>query len=253
MKKIILRLLFIAVFAACSGNSEEEDTYNIEEPKKSILKKLVLREGDKEIDASMLGFSFYYTGTSLDSMVDEVSRHTYHMKYEGDVISEIHLDKGYDPVNVYKYQYDDKNRLVSSEYYVYGLIEKTKVVYNSNYNGLMAVYDGNDNLSQEIEYEFDSKGNIISKFIKGSDYNLKFFYEDKLSPFQNIQGFAEVFKFRNEYYSNSVKSMTSYNGSTQYNFTNTFNDDGSLDKSIQVIDESGIAHTSFKYYYYDQN
>lgn len=151
MKKVLfmLPILVALFFVGCSSDSDVEPGGN---NGNRILSEIVINEHEKKFgEISEYGELYEQYIYNIDGTLQEKTTNYYNALLDG------RIDRNY------KYEYDDKKRVVEMNEYKFTLLDKKrKYEYNSiDSVSRMLVYDDDGDLDEEWTYEYDSQKRLI--------------------------------------------------------------------------------------------
>lgn len=151
MKKVLfmLPILVALFFVGCSSDSDVEPGGN---NGNRILSEIVINEHEKKFgEISEYGELYEQYIYNIDGTLQEKTTNYYNALLDG------RIDRNY------KYEYDDKKRVVERNEYKFTLLDKKrKYEYNSiDSVSRMLVYDDDGDLDEEWTYEYDSQKRLI--------------------------------------------------------------------------------------------
>lgn len=150
MKKVLFLLPLLAVLFVFSGCSDDGEPGENNEGK--VLSEIVVNEHEKKFgEISEYGELYEQYIYNPNGTLQEKTTN-YYLAVWGDRVEQN-----------YRYEYDDKNRVVEMNEYELTLFkEKRKYEYNSiDSVSRMLVYDDDGDLNEEWTYEYDSQRRLI--------------------------------------------------------------------------------------------
>ena len=150
MKKVLFLLPLLAVLFVFSGCSDDGEP--VENNADKVLSEIVVNEHEKKFgEISEYGELYEQYIYNPNGTLQEKTTN-YYLAVWGDRVEQN-----------YRYEYDDKNRVVEMNEYELTLFkEKRKYEYNSiDSVSRMLVYDDDGDLNEEWTYEYDSQRRLI--------------------------------------------------------------------------------------------
>lgn len=170
MKKVLFLLPLLAALFVFSGCSDDDEP--VENNADKVLSEIVVNEHEKKFgEISEYGELYEQYIYNPNGTLQEKTTN-YYLAVWGDRVE-----------RNYRYEYDDKNRVVEMNEYELTLFkEKRKYEYNSiDSVSRMLVYDDDGDLNEEWTYEYDSQRRLIKTVEKDVWLNNDFGYISEYS------------------------------------------------------------------------
>lgn len=225
MKKVLFLLPLLAALFVFSGCSDDDEP--VENNADKVLSEIVVNEHEKKFgEISEYGELYEQYIYNPNGTLQEKTTN-YYLAVWGDRVE-----------RNYRYEYDDKNRVVEMNEYELTLFkEKRKYEYNSiDSVSRMLVYNDDGNLNEEWTYEYDNQKRLIRTVEK------------------DAWDFGYISEYRNEGNNVYIEKTMLDNGSLFGNYVFEYDTHGNLLQETYISGDTGRESIEQKYEYkYDSS